>query len=107
MYATPAIVFDAPIPVRTIVPAAVSVFVHEVFCVLPVPPDLDHDKRIIPPALKKYLNWSLLANVNVFDSVELVFQLLVDTELTDESDPEPAAFNFPLYVAVMFALNAA
>jgi hypothetical protein len=57
--------------------------------------------------LKKYLNWFLLANVNVFDSVELVFQLVVVTELTVESDPEPAASNFPLNVAVTFALKAA
>ena len=53
------------------VPAAVSVFVQEVFCVLEVPPERDQLQRIIPPALKKYLSWFLLANVIVFVKTEL------------------------------------
>ena len=96
----------AAAPVRTNVPAAVNKLDHVVFCVLDVPPDLLQDSLICPPALKKYLAWFSLANVNVFESVELLFQELVLVLETELSDPSAAALFLFVLTVSMFALNA-
>ena len=62
---------------------------------------------ICPPALKKYLNWSALANVNVFDTVALLFQPEVEVVDTDESDPSAAAKFLLVFTSVMFCDKAA
>ena len=107
VYATLFMVLLAAAPVSTNVPAAVNKSDHVVFCVLVVPPVLLHDKRICPPALKKYLAALALAKVIVFDTVELVFQPDVELVVTDASLPSAAALFLFVLTAVMFALNAA
>ena len=97
----------AAAPVSTNVPAALNKFVQVVFCVLDVPPDLLQDNLICPPALKKYLAWFALANVNVFVSTELLFQAVVVEVVTVLSDPSAAALFLLVFTASIFALRAA
>jgi hypothetical protein len=106
VYDVPAIDLLAAAPVSTNVPEAVSKSDHVVFCVLDVPPVLLHDSLIIPPALKKYLLAFSLEKVNVFDSVELLFQPDVDTLFTVLSEPLAVALFLLLNVVVMFVLSA-